>query len=378
MAVNKRSYDEKKQSAASKTQNDSAKGTNIRSYAQLAGELAAKRTANFYVLFGDEEYLIERAVKALSRLLIAPGCQDADSYTADWISCDGNPESLKEMVSTPPFLSSKRMVIIKNSGLFASRSPDSPEAAQKYISIFSDIPDFCCLILIEEKIDKRKKVLLEAAGRYGFLVSVDRQSSDALCKWVGSALHKENIRITMEALNSLVDRTEGNMRVLGNEIQKIILYCTGSGISEISLADLEGICIPDIRGSIFQMTDAIGTRNIGRALTVLDTLISMKEPVTKIRFMLSRHLRQLICAKELSSSERIMSELKVVPFVARNLSAQARYFKMEELVALYEACALSDFSVKTGKIEDRLSLETLLVGAGKEPLTSKTNVRLNI
>jgi DNA polymerase-3 subunit delta len=263
------------------------------------------------------------------------------------------------------------MIIIRNSGLFASRSPDSPEVTQKYISLFSDIPDFCCLILIEEKIDKRKKVLLEVVSGYGSLVRVDRQSTDALCKWVGTALHKENIRITMEAINSLVDRTEGNMRVLSNEIQKIVLYCAGSGIQEITLNELEAICIPDIRGSIFQMTDAIGTRNTGRALTVLDTLISMKEPVPKIRFMLSRHLRQLICAKELSTSERIMSELKVVPFVARNLSSQAKYFKMEELVELYEACALSDFSVKTGRIDDRLSLETLLVGAGREQSTNR-------
>jgi DNA polymerase III delta subunit len=60
-----------------------------------------------------------------------------------------------------------------------------------------------------------------------------------------------------------------------------------------------------------------------------------------------------------------MTVLKVVPFVARNLSAQARSFQMNELTGLYEACASSDFAVKTGQIDDRLSMETLLVSAGK-------------
>src|SRR5659263_700736 len=349
-----------------KDKNSSAgNGPIIHSYAELAADIKNNRTEHLYVLFGDEEYLIDRAVRALARQLIAPGCQDADSYTADWTSTAGDPDALLEMVSTPPFLSSQRMIIIKNSGLFAARSPDSAEISKKYTALFSDIPDFCCLIFIEEKIDKRKKLLLDSAVQSGMLIQVDRQSTDALCKWVGSALRKENIRITMEAINSLVDRTEGSMRVLGNEIQKIVLYCAGTGLSEVTINDIELICIPDIRGSIFQMTDAIGARNIGRALTVLDTLISMKEPVPKIRFMLARHLRQLICAKELGRPEKIMAVLRVVPFVARNLSAQARYFQMSELTALYEACASSDFSVKTGQIDDRLSMETLLVSAGK-------------
>jgi len=356
----------KEEGTMAKEKNISAgKGPSIRTYAELAADLKNNRTSHLYVLFGEEEYLIDRAVRALSRLLIAPGCHDADSYTGDWSSAAGDPEALAEMVRTPPFLSQQRMIIIRNSGLFAGRSPDSPEASQKYIKLFSDIPDFCCLIFVEDKIDKRKKALLDTVAQNGQLVQVEQQNSDALCKWAGSALRKENIRITMEALNSLVDRTEGSMRVLGSEVQKIILYCGGTGLSEITIDEIEQICIPDIRGSIFQMTDAIGARNIGRALTVLDTLISLKEPVPKIRFMLARHLRQLICAKELGAPDRIMAALKVVPFVARNLSSQARYFQMDELTALYEACASSDFAVKTGRIEDRLSMEALLVSAGK-------------
>jgi len=350
---------------AKEKSSSAGRGLSVRSYGELAADLKNNITASLYVLFGEEEYLIDRAVHALTRLLVAPGCHDADSYTGDWSSSAGDPEALLEMIRTPPFLSQKRMVIIRNSGLFAGRSPDNIDITNKYMALFSDIPDFCCLIFLEEKVDKRKKVLLEAASGNGMLVQVDKQSTDALCKWVGSSLRQKNIRITMEAINSLVDRTEGSMRVLGNEIQKITLYCAGAGLSDVTIDEIELICIPDIRGSIFQMTDAIGMRNVGRALTVLDTLISMKEPVPKIRFMLARHLRQLICAKELGAPERIMIVLKVVPFVARNLSAQARSFQMNELTGLYEACASSDFAVKTGQIDDRLSMETLLVSAGK-------------
>lgn len=341
------------------------KGISIMSYPELAADLKLNVTAPLYILWGEEEYLIERALLSLQTLLIAPGCKDADSYSSDGSAFAGDPDAIREMVLTPPFLSKKRLIIIKNSGLFAARSPDSPEMSRKYIDLFSTMSDFCCLVFVEEKVDKRKKALLEAAGKNGILVQVDRQSTEVLCKWVGKTLAKNKIRITLEAVNSIVDRTEGSMYTLGSEMQKIVLYCRNENIFEITLRDIDDICIPDIRGSIFQMTDAIGTRKIFRALVVLDTLISLKEPVPKIRFMFARHLRQLICAKELVQQDRIMTALKVVPFVARNLATQSRSFQMDELTALYEACASSDFSVKTGKIDDRMSMEILLVSAGK-------------
>lgn len=356
---------ERESDMTEKTTAPSGKGLSIMSYTELAADLKMGVSASLYVMWGEEEYLIERSLHAIHGLLIAPGCQDADSYTSDWAASAGDPDMLREMVLTPPFLSKKRLIIIQNSGLFASRSPETPEISQKYVHLISSIPDFCCLVFVEDKVDKRKKTLIEAANKNGLLVQVDRQSTEVLCKWVGKTLGKEKIRITMEAINSLVDRTEGSMLTLSSEMQKIILYCRNDGISEISIKEIDDICIPDIRGSIFQMTDAIGSRNISRALMVLDTLISLKEPVPKIRFMFARHLRQLICAKELGQQDRIISALKVVPFVARNLASQSRSFQMDELTALYEACALSDFSVKTGKIDDRMSMEILLVSAGK-------------
>ena len=155
------------------------------------------------------------------------------------------------------------------------------------------------------------------------------------------------------------------MRLIDNEVKKLILSSLGRDSKEISIDDINAICIPDIRGSVFQMTDAIGARDVNRALTVLDTLIALKEPIPRIRFMLARHVRQLICAKEQANQESIIASLKVVPFVARNLLSQARSLRMDELLSLYESCATSDYHVKTGKMEDRLSMELLLAEAAK-------------
>ena len=337
----------------------------LTSYEAIAAALKSGNTSNFYLLFGDEDYLIERVIKMLERLLIAPGCQDTDLYSLD---CAGNApdsEKLYEWIATPPFLSSRRLVVLKNTALFSTKSPDTPTRLEEYTNLFRKIPEFSCLVLWEDKVDRRKKVMYEAAISAGVVSEIDRRSADELSRWAAQTLSRNGVKIRVDAIGSLVDRTDGSMRVMENEVQKIILSAQNRGITELSLEDIDEMCIPDIRGSVFQMTDAIGAKNTERALRVLDTLISMKEPIPRIRFMLSRHIRQLICAKELGSPDRVIATLKVVPFVARNLVNQSRSFSMSELLELYEACAASDLSVKTGKLEDRLSLEMLLLSAGK-------------
>lgn len=335
-------------------------------YDELARSLKSGRIESLYLLFGEEEFLVEQVLRALKRQILTPGCEDADLYTGDWSSIKPDAGRLHELVATPPFLSSKRVNIIRNSGLFASNAPETPEQTQEFVHIISNLPDFSCLVFVEEKVDKRKKVLYEAVSQNGMAVHFTKRSTEELGRWIAASLKKHDIRITMDAIGSLIDRTDSSMRVLDNEIKKIILSCDGRMSKEVTIQDIETICIPDIRGSVFQMTDAIGARDVGRAIRVLDTLISLKEPIPRVRFMLARHIRQLICAKELGRQDLIISDLKVVPFVARNLLAQSKGFHVEELLSLYDACAISDYSVKTGRIDDRLSMELLLAGAAKK------------
>jgi len=60
-------------------------------------------------------------------------------------------------------------------------------------------------------------------------------------------------------------------------------------------------------------------------------LLGQKEPVQLISFMLARHFRQLICAKDLGRSDALVRELKVMPFVANRLLQQAKQLSIERM-----------------------------------------------
>jgi len=333
-------------------------------FSTVAAEIRIGKVQPVYLITGDEDFLTDKLISALKRKVLTEGCEEVDSYYSDRSTSGITVDELRERVYTPPFISMRRLTIIKNTGLFALSGNDVQEKIVTLRKLIEEIPEFACLVVIETKIDKRKKPLLESFALRGNLVEVNRQTDDSLCRWAAGILQKEDIKITVSAVSSLVDRCDRNMRTLESELKKLVLYCRRSSIHQISTEIIDLICIPDIKGSVFQMTDAIGLKRPDMALEILDKLISLKEPVTKIRFMMSRHFRHLICAKEIGRAELVSGKLKVMPFVARNLIKQSAKFQMEELLDIYDSCFESDINVKTGKMEERLSMEWLLVYAG--------------
>ena len=331
------------------------------SYAQLAERLKKDEIRRFYVLWGEETYLIEKAVAAVKRASIVSGCEELDFSEGVWDCSKMTPEMLHEHISTPPFLSRRRVVVLHNSGILNGKIAESE--LDSFFAVLGKIPDSTCLILLEDKVDKRKKKILDQLGRIGLTVQIDKQKSEDLCKWAGILLKREDIRVSVDGVNSLVDRIEGDMRTLENEIRKLVLYCKYLKISEIRLEEIDLICIPDLRSSIFQMMDAIGARNIEAALSTVERLIAVKEPVTRIRFMLARHLRQLLCARELGNAAALASALNISPYIGQKLVKQARRFQPDELKDLYLLCSQMDFRIKTGQMEERIALDLLLCTA---------------
>ena len=337
----------------------------ILNYSDLAAEIKSGLIRPIYLLTGDEEYLIDRISLGIRKRVLSDNAGEADFYMSDRQGGGIDAEELRSLVYTPPFISSRRVTVLRNTGLFSGRYPETVELQKSYIRLFEGIPDFACLIFIESKIDKRKKLLLEALSLRGVVAEIGRQTERELEAWVYGLLKREKIQITQDAVNSLVDRTEKQMSTLEQETHKLILYCKANDISEVGIEIIDLVCMPDIRGSVFKMMDSIGMRRTEDALLIFDRLISLREPISKIRFLLSRHVRHLICAKEMGRADAIANKLKVMPFVARNLSSQSRLFGMSELIELYHRCHESDAMVKSGRMEERQALEWIMFSVDK-------------
>ncbi len=352
----------------------------------LKSTLREGKIERVYLLGGEEGYLAENLISSIVAATILPGFEAVDCVRLDGSSRVSPPDldRLEREAATPAFASARRVVIARNSGLFAGRSgkgskqpgtgDDTEEGEQigrevgkdqqkRLIALLDSLSQGICLVFHEDRIDRRQKALLESVESNGVVAVFDRQKPDELVAFLTGLCRRAGVGIERRAAESLVDRCEASMQVIRSESTKLLLYCAAEHVNLIDLALVDALCVQDVRGGIFDLTDAIAAGRTDHAVRLLQALLFRKEPTTLIRFLLARHIRNLLIAHGTQSDGSLASMAGIPPFVASRLRMQARKIPAEPLESFYLRCRDNDFAVKSGKMPDLLALETLVVSA---------------
>lgn len=307
------------------------------------------------LLFGTEEFYIDNCLKALKRSYLAPGSEDMDLNVIPQDSKAGF-EDLEGYIQMPPWMSRKRVVICRSQSLYSAEFGDREE------KILNDIPESCLVVLAPEKAEKNRKIT-KFIARNGVAAEINLFPEEELIKIIRDSLGRNKITIDHDVAASLVSRTESKMRQISSEIEKMRLYCAGSGKDSITFDDLENMCPPDLNASIFTITDCFGTGKCDSALKTLNSLLLRKEPIQRLRATLITHLKRLVIAKDVGDKGKLASELKCSPYYAANLIKQSSRFTIDRLIDLLDKAVKSESDVRHGIMEERTSLETLIVRA---------------
>lgn len=314
------------------------------------------------LLYGTEDYMFDGALSMLKKVCLGEGAEDMDFTSIDTRTGERfEMGKLEELVFMPPWMSSRRLIVVKQSGL------PGRELSDKDIETLKNIPSTALVVFVEESVDSRKKAF-KAFQQFGTVASMSGFEEDELVGWINKRFAKENIRIGFEAANSMISRCNAGMMELVNEISKLTLYCQAKGYSEVTPDIVELCCPPDLSGKIFDIMDACGSGDASKALGTLDKLITNKEPLARIRVSIVNHIKALIMAKEAGKASVLVKRTGMNEFRAKKLVAQSGNFSMKGLINLYLSASDSDSEFKHGLIDERYSLEIVLVKA-----SAKTN-----
>ena len=147
-----------------------------------------------------------------------------------------------------------------------------------------------------------------------------------------------------------------------DEIDKLLAY-TGER-KTITDDDVKNVGSITSKSIIFNLTDAIVDKNMAASLRLLNELITLKEPIPKIIFMIARQFRQLLQVKILVengvSSREIASKLSLHPFIADKLRKTSSNFTLEQLKESIEELYECDKAIKTGQMKDKIAVELLI------------------
>lgn len=322
------------------------------------------KTGNFkqiYLLYGEEAYLKRQYKEKLVKALVEPG------DTMNYGYFEGKKINVKEIIDlseTMPFFADRRLIVVENSGLFKGEG-------QELADYLKELPETSYFIFVESEIDKRSR-LFKAVKDIGRVTELGRQNEKMLISWILGKLKGENKRITENTMMSLLNKTGADMENIDKELEKLICYTLGRDV--ITDDDVEEVCITITENRIFDMINFITERKQKEALDLYYDLLALKEPPMKILFLIARQFNLLMQAKDLMrlgySRDSLGQKMGLPGFIAGKYMVQARNFSMEILKEAVEDCVQTEQDVKTGKINDLISVELIIVKySGKQANT---------
>ena len=255
-----------------------------------------------------------------------------------------------------PFFADRRLVVIENSQFFKTSADDM------LVELVKNLPDTTVLVFIENEVDKRNR-LYKAVKEKGYISELNEQSDNDIIKWVVGLLKRENRVMNDDTIRLFLTKTGNSMENISREFEKLICYTMGR--ERITSEDVEEVCTTQTTNRIFDMITAISQKNQEKALELYYDLLTLKEPPMRIMFLIARNFNQLLMVKELTengnASAAIAGKMGIQGFLVGKLQAQARPFKTGTLRRALEECVTLEEAVKTGRLEDRLAVEMLIV-----------------
>lgn len=250
-------------------------------------------------------------------------------------------------LSSLPFLSEKRLIIVKNL-LTNSKKEDFKEL----LAGIKDIPDFSILVFYEDTKIEKANAIHKYIAKAGKVEEFNILSPELASKYIIDQGQKIGLTLKFEHAHYLSQHIRTDQWTINNELQKLHSYLAGAPITKETI----DLLIPlNITSSVFKLTDAIAIKNTKRSLEIFEILKESGEDLIKIFFIIVRQFRILLQVKDLQekgvSAKEVTSKLKEHPYVVQKSYDQCKNFPMPKLKTIYEKFLDIDRKTKTGVIK---------------------------
>jgi len=345
----------------------------VKYFIELLNSLKRGVVAPVYIFYGEEAYLREQAVSRFKEYLVQ---EDESGLNYDLI--DGEmvtAEDIVARVETHPFLSGKRLVVVKNpvffkparkSGEYVSEAGEEVKSSGKEIPLLNylknPLTSTCLIFTTGDPVDKRKK-LFQLIKKNGRAVEFTLLSRGELARWLAQKAGAAGKRFTPEAADAFLESAGPSLQKLVLELDKLFNYT--AGCEEITPADVRRVCTFSVEENIFKIVDALGNKRCGEALAGIKEMLAAKEPPLRLLSMITRQFRLMLQVRDLMGrgypAREIPARLKMHPYVYKKIAAQCQNFDYGSLAGAFESLLELDLAVKTGRQEFYPAIESLLL-----------------
>ena len=326
----------------------------------LERHLDRRQLRPLYLFFGEEEFLMERALRRLARVLTEESGEAPLRVVQE-----------ASEVSLEDFLAQARMAPLWGSGqlLVLRRVETYDKKTLAPVTSYLEHPAPRSLVVLTAPSLKSREVEKHAVfGRLhkdeaalGFF----RLREGELLPWLAQEAQRLGKTLTPAAAQRLVEMVGDNLAELTQELNKLALFAGTE--ATLTPQQVSQLASHSRSYNIFALVEALGETAVPRRLAALDHLLDLGEPPARILTMLARQLRLLVRYKETAphiSPADLSKQLKLPSGLVKRLGQQAQSFSLNALRSHLELLHQADLSLKTSTTNPRVWLEWTLIHMG--------------
>ena len=354
----------------------------MRAFAQtnrFLADVEARKFRPAYVFVGDETFFRKRCREAILQHLVPPELRDFSLFEFDLAETDL--AEILDRARTPSLMSPFQVFFIKGVKTLFGRGSNEEKLAAIESYCKDPNPDALLIFVADhisipadarrmEMTDKdRYERIRETLGEYCGIVELSRVEEGEAVRWLTEFCTSREFKIDADAARELVDALGGDMMMISNELEKLMLYVGEK--RRITLGDVETMVLAAKQRSLYELTDAISSKDRVRALEMLDAILSTgegDEAAIGHLYMLAKTFRQMLVIKERNVRDTRMlwaalwQGFRVPPFAAEDIIRQARrYESKRELTHAIRLIAKTDLALRSNPPSKRMVLEKLVL-----------------
>lgn len=323
---------------------------------ELIQQLESGTPHPVYFLYGEEDFFQRELVAALTQRWITPENRDFNLETFE-----AKTSTVHEWIGackTLSFFGGEKLVIVRGLDEFKWEDTNVPPLLD-YVS--DPVPDVC-LVLTARKADRKRKIYKGLTKIKG-AAECTAPREPALIAWLRSRAKGLGRTLSPGAARLMVERVGLKPGLLAGELDKVITFAgKEKSIDEPTVMEVVGETRLE---KIFDLTDALKTKNPSKALRILRNHLEHGEEPVKLLGMIAWQFRLIWEVKHHQTTgtppSRIAQKMGVAPFQAEQALRYTGKFSEGQLRDGFRSLFQADRELKgSGKAPEGI-LETLVL-----------------
>ena len=321
---------------------------------EIERRLTRQELAPVVFLWGEESWLADEAINRIEAVVLDPETRAFNRQV--FYGDEAEAQAVVTAAQTIPWLGSQRLVLLRGADALP-RSADPP-----LVAYCQQPSPSTCLLFVAQRAETNRP-LFALLLKLPWAVRFRRLLPRELSIWIEQRIAASGCRITAAAVAALIETVGNDLRLLANEIDKLVTFV---GVGHVIEVESVTALTQDIREvTAFELARFLSAGDLAEALRAWGKLASSGEYPGLALGAIIHHVRQLWRIKLAqaggASPERLARELNIPAFTVRRLSAQAATLEAAQLRQWLEALLEADRTLKRSGLPPQSVFERLIL-----------------